>query len=52
MYVVILDYQYAKVIIKKLPAETDVEEYVSDKYGLSNTEYMTVETLDLDITTI
>ena len=52
MYVVILDYQYAKVIIKKLPVGTDVEEYVDDKYGLSNTEYMTVEKLDLDITTI
>lgn len=51
MYVVILDYMYSKVIIKKLPAGTDVEEYVDDNYGLSNTEYMTVETLDLDITT-
>lgn len=51
MYVVILDYQYARVIIKKLPEGTDVEEYVGDKYGISNTEYMTVETLDLDITT-
>lgn len=51
MYVVILDYQYAKVIIKKLPAGTDVEEYIDDKYGLSNTEYMTVDELKLDINT-
>jgi hypothetical protein len=38
--------------IDQVPAGTDIEDYVEDKYGLSNTNYMTTEKLNINVTTI
>lgn len=52
MYVYILDYLTGDLHIDQVPAGTDIEDYVDDKYGLSNTEYMTTEKLNINVTTI
>ena len=49
MYINILDYENGKVIIQKVPEDTDVEEFVSEKYGADNTFYMTTLSLNLEV---
>lgn len=51
MYVSILDYNNNKVVVCKVPHGTDIEDYVSENFGLDNVEYMTSEVLSLEILT-
>jgi hypothetical protein len=51
MYISILDYTNGKVVIHRVPNSIDAEDYVSEHFGLDNTEYMTTEELELDIST-
>ena len=51
MYITILDFTNGKVVIHKVPNSIDAEDYVSEHFGLDNTEYMTTDELDLDIST-
>lgn len=51
MYISILDYTNGKVVIHQVHNSIDVEDYVSEHFGLDNTEYMATEELDLDIST-
>jgi hypothetical protein len=49
MYLSILDYRDGKVIINVIPDNLEVEEYVSDVYGLDNVSYMVTDKLNIDL---
>jgi len=49
MYLSILDYRDGKVIINVIPDNLEVEEYVSDVYGLDNVQYMVTDRLNIDV---
>lgn len=49
MYISILDYVDGKVIIVEVDDSIDVEDYVSEEFGLDNVAYMSVATLKLEI---
>jgi len=49
MYISVLDYLNAKVVIVEVEDNIDVEEYVSEHFGLDNTEYMAIDVLKLEI---
>lgn len=49
MYVNILDYENGKVIIQKVPEDTDVGEYMAENYQLDNVYYMTTLSLNLEV---
>jgi hypothetical protein len=49
MYITILDFKNGMVEVRKLPAYVDAEEYVSENYGLDNTEYLVTDELKLNI---
>ena len=51
MYISILDFASAKVIIRRVDDSIDAEDYVSEHFGLDNTEWMTTMELELDIST-
>jgi hypothetical protein len=51
MYISILDFASGKVIIRCVDDSVDAEDYVSERYGLDSTGYMTTMELDLDIST-
>ena len=50
MYINILDYVEGKVIIVEVDDSIDVEDYVSEEFGLDNVAYMAVHALKLEIT--
>jgi len=49
MYINILDYENGKVIIQKVPEDTDVGEYMANNYQLDNVYYMTTLSLNLEV---
>ena len=49
MYISILDFSNAKVIIIEVDDSIDAEDYVSEKFGLDNVAYMTTDKLNLKI---
>ena len=49
MYITILDFENGTVEVRKLPTYIDAEEYVSENYGLDNTEYLVTDELKLNI---
>ena len=49
MYISILDFVEAKVFIIKIDDNIDAEDYVSENFGLSNVEWMTSDSLNLEI---
>lgn len=51
MYISILDYTNGRVVIHRVPNSIDAEDYVSEHFGLDNTEWMTTMELELDIST-
>ena len=49
MYISILDFVEAKVVIVKVDNNIDAEDYVSENFGLDNVEWMTSDSLNLEI---
>lgn len=49
MYISVLDFSVGKVFIIEVDDSVDVEDYVSEEFGLSNVEYMVTDTLKLKI---
>ena len=52
MYITILHYEIGKVIIDEVDDDIDCESYVSEKYGLDDTYFMSTYKLNLEINTI
>jgi hypothetical protein len=51
MYITILDFNTGRVVIHKINKNIDGEDYVSEHFGLDNTEWMVTEELTLDFST-
>jgi len=49
MYITILNFELGKTFIHVVEDNVDVEEFVSENYGLDSTQYMSTETLNLEI---
>lgn len=49
MYISILDYVEAKVVIVKVHDGVDAETYVGETFGLDNVEWMASDSINLEI---
>ena len=49
MYIGILDYLKAEIVVVEVDDSTDVEDYVSSNFGLGNVEYMAIDEIKLKI---
>jgi hypothetical protein len=52
MYITTLHFELGRTFIDKVDDNVDAEEFVSDKYGLDSTFYMTTSELNLIVNTI